>query len=115
MKARCLVLDDGETRLVIVVDNTIVSQQLWREIKRLTHRRTGIPVEHMLMSATHTRSAPPLVRANQMEPDEDYLRLFKLNIADGVQLAVNHLAPARIGWGVGQVPEFVTRTRNRWT
>ncbi len=112
LNARCLVLDDGATRLaIVVVDNTIVSQQLWREIKQLTHQRTGIPVEHMLMSATHTHSAPALVKANQMEPDQDYLRLLKVKIADGVQLAINHLAPARIGWGVGQVPEFVFNRR----
>ena len=67
LNARCLVLDDGKTRLaIVVVDNTIVSQQLWREIKQLTHQRTGIPVEHMLMSATHTHSAPA---AGQGQPD----------------------------------------------
>ena len=41
----------------------------------------------------------------------DYLRLLKLKIADGVQLAINHLVPARIGWGVGQVPEFVFKSQ----
>ena len=112
LHARCLVLDDGETRVaIVVVDNTIISQQLWLEIKHLTQQRTGIPVEHMLMSATHPHSAPATVRANQMEPDEDYLRLLKVKIADGVQRAINHLAPARIGWGVGKVPEFVVNRR----
>ncbi len=112
LKARCLVLDDGETRLaIVVVDNTIISQQLWLEIKQLTHQRTGIPVESLLMSATHTHSAPAVVKANQMEPDENYLRLLKVKIADGVQLAINHLVPARIGWGVGKVPEFVFNRR----
>ena len=112
LHARCLVLDDGQMRVaIVVVDSTIISQQLWLEIKQLTQQRTGIPVEHMLMSATHTHSAPATVRANQMEPDEDYLRLLKVKIADGVQVAINHLAPARIGRGVGKVPEFVVNRR----
>ena len=67
LHARCLVLDDGQMRVdIVVVDSTIISQQLWLEIKQLTQQRTGIPVEHMLMSATHTHSAPA---DGQSQPD----------------------------------------------
>ena len=56
LKACCLVLDDGEMRLaIVVVDNTIVSQQLWREIKQLTHQRTGIRVEHSYLEVQPER------------------------------------------------------------
>src|SRR5829696_6648012 len=59
LHARCLVLDDGKTKLAIcVVDSCLMPRDLLDEAKKIASRSTGIPVERMLVSATHTHSAP---------------------------------------------------------
>ncbi len=60
LHARTLVLDNGATRLSItVVDNISVPRRVLDEAKAIAARKSGIPVDHMLMAATHTHTAPP--------------------------------------------------------
>ena len=113
-RARCLVLDDGQTRLAIAVaDLCMVSREVLDEAKRRAHQHTNIPVENMLMSATHTHSAGAACSVFQSDPDPDYLVLLSERIADAVIRAHRNLAPARIGWGVGQEPSQVFSRRAR--
>src|SRR5687768_15088909 len=57
--ARALVLDDGSTRVaIVVVDSCMLARELLDEAKALASAATGIPTERMLISATHTHSAP---------------------------------------------------------
>jgi hypothetical protein len=54
LHARALVLDDGQTRLALVtVDSCMVPRQT-DAAKKLAREHTGLPIENMLMSATHT-------------------------------------------------------------
>jgi neutral ceramidase len=112
LHARCLVLDDGRTRLaLVVVDSCMVPREVFDEAKRLVREHTGLPLDHMLMSATHTHSAPAATGIFQSDPDAAYQKFLAGRIADGVRRAFNHLAPARIGWGVGHVPDQVFNRR----
>ncbi len=112
--ARSIVLDDGQTRLAIVVaDLCMVSRETLDEAKQRAHEYTDIPVENMLMSATHTHSAGTACSVFQSDPDEDYLAFFSERMADAVIRANNHLAPARIGWVVGEEPSEVHNRRWR--
>lgn len=115
--ARALVLDDGQTKLVIVtVDNVGVTRGVFEEAKRLVHEKTGLPKERMMMSSTHTHSAIS-ARDDQPkngkfgQPLSEYQIFVAQRIADGVRVALNNLAPARIGWGSGQVPQHVFNRR----
>ena len=59
LHARCLVLDDGATRIAIaVVDICVMPRHLIDQAKRLAREATGIPTDRMLIAATHTHSAP---------------------------------------------------------
>ena len=59
LKVRCLVLDDGSTSIALaVVDSCMVHRDVLDPAKKQASKATGIPVEHMLVSATHTHSAP---------------------------------------------------------
>src|SRR3972149_11711356 len=59
LHARCLVLDDGATRIAIaVVDICVMPRHLVDQAKRLAPGATGIPTDRMLIAATHTHSAP---------------------------------------------------------
>lgn len=114
LHARCIVLDDGEKRLaIVVVDSCMVPREVMDAAKREAAEHTGIPVEQMLVSATHTHSAPASASVFQSDADAEYQRFLSGRIADGIRRAVNNLAPARIGWGVGEVPDQVFNRRWR--
>jgi neutral ceramidase len=119
LHARCLVLDDGQTRLVFaVVDNVGILREVFDEAKRLINESTGIPREHMLMSSTHTHSATSAGGEgekrrgyNYSKPLDEYQQFLARRIADGVRVAINNLEPARIGWGAGKVPQHLFNRR----
>ena len=105
LHARALVLDNGDSRLAyVVVDSCMIRREVYDQAKRMVFEAIGLPPESMLMSATHTHSAPTAVAIFQSEPDADYLRFLTSRIADAVRRAHNNLEPARIGWGVGKAP-----------
>lgn len=112
LHARALVLDDGQTRLALVtVDNCVVPRQVFDGAKKLVHQHTGLPIENMLMSATHTHTAATATAVFESEPDTEYVLFLTRKIADSVRMALNNLEPARVGFGVGQVPQHVFNRR----
>lgn len=112
LHARCIVLDDGKTRLAIVVaDSCAIYREIFDGAKKLVHERTGFSPENILMSATHTHSAPAAVSVFQSDADKDYQRFLMLRLADAVGQAINNLAPAKIGWSSGNEPRHVFNRR----
>ena len=115
LHARCLVLDDGTTRIVLVVADSVgISREVFDDAKRIVHEHTKIPVERMLMAASHTHSATSSRPASVLKADDEfssYQRFLAHRIADGVRCAINNLEPARIGWGTVDVPEHVNNRR----
>lgn len=110
--ARSIVLDDGETRLAFVVsDLCMIYREQLDEAKQRAHEFTGIPIENMLMSATHTHSAGTACSVFQSDPDPEYLDFLSERIGDAVIRANENRAPARIGWGVGHEPSQVFNRR----
>jgi neutral ceramidase len=108
LHARCLVLDDGALRLAIAVaDSCMFPRDLLDEAKRLASERTGIPPERMLISATHTHSAPAAAGCLGTDPDEAYRALLPERLARGIELAAGKLRPARAGWGVGKSEKYL--------
>ena len=103
--ARGLVLDDGTTKLAIVVaDNLMMPRELLDRAKTLAEQATGIPVDHILISATHTHSAPSVMGALGTPSDEVYERGLPELLARAIEQAAGQLVPARVGWGVAQDP-----------
>lgn len=108
LHARCLVLDDAITRVaIVVIDSCMVPREILDEAKERASASTGIPVHRMLMSATHTHTAPAVSGTFQTEPDAGYVRFLIAKVAEGVEKAAKNLEPARIGWGVGSDPTQV--------
>jgi len=59
LHVRAIALDDGATQLAIaVVDSCYVHRDVLDDAKQRASERTGIPTSNMLVSATHTHSAP---------------------------------------------------------
>jgi neutral ceramidase len=112
LHARCLVIDNGESRIAFVVcDSCLIPREILDEAKRQIHEQTGLPEDHVLISSTHTHSAPASVGLYQSEPVKEYIPFLTTRIVDGVRCAMHNLAPARIAWGVGSAPDFVFNRR----
>jgi len=113
--AKCLVLDDGKTKLVLVAcDSLGIAREVCNAAKQIIHQKTGIPVENMLMAATHTHSSISARDVNRLVESKqlgEYQKFLVMRIADGVRRAVNNLEPARIGWGSVQEPTQVFNRR----
>src|SRR6185503_7955238 len=101
LHARCLVLDDGTTRIAIaVVDTCMMPRDLLDHAKELARRSTGIATDHMLISATHTHSAPSAMGCLGSRADPDYAKFLPSRIAEAIERAYQNLTPAKIGWAV---------------
>lgn len=115
LHARCLVLDDGTTKLVIVIcDNVGIPNEVFDAAKAELHKATEIPIANMLMASTHTHSATTargeskVIQLDELTP---YQQFLSSRIADGVRRAIGHLQPARIGWGSVLEPSEVFNRR----
>jgi hypothetical protein len=112
LHARCLVLDDGKVKTAIAVcDSCAIPREIIDEAKQLASKATGIPAERMLISATHTHTAPTVTAVFQSEPDRDYQQYLARQIARGIEKAHANRGPAKVGWGVGRDPTQVFNRR----
>ncbi len=115
LHARCLVLDDGKTKLALVVVDLlgfhyIVSHQA----RKLIEEETGIPPAKVLISAVHTHSAASALGEKHFDfPQEmdKYQAFVARRIADGVKCADNRLRPAQLGFTTAEAPEHVFNRR----
>ena len=111
LHARAIVLDDGATRLaIVVVDSCGIEARFLDEAKRLAHDATGIPTDRMLIAATHTHSAPSSWAPLGSRVDEKFTAGLIPQIARAIKQAADRLEPARIGWTVVSDPKH---THNR--
>src|ERR1041385_5203205 len=115
LHARCLVLDDGKTKLVFVVCDLLgIDRLVSDEARALIQQDLGIPKDNVLISATHTHSAcSALGKDARIVSDtmDEYQRFVSRRIVDGVKRAHNLLRPAQIGFGAAQAPEHVFNRR----
>ena len=83
----------------------MMPRELIDRAKALAREKTGIPTDRMLISATHTHSAPSAMGALGTPPDADYAAILPGRIAEAIERAAANLEPARVGWGVVDDPE----------
>jgi len=108
LHARSLVLDDGATQIAIaVVDNCVIPRPIMDDAKQRASKETGIPVDRMLISATHCHSAPSVFGVLGSDCDEEYAKFLPGKIAEAIVAAHKNLRPARVGWAVGKDPKNV--------
>ncbi len=108
LHSRAFVLDDGSTRLAIaVVDSCMISREDFDTAKSIANRATGIPVENMMISSTHTHTAPASYGCHGNDAEPQYRAYIIPRIADSIVQASRNLQPARVGWGKSDLPQFV--------
>jgi len=119
LHARCLVVDDGQTRIAFVVCDLLgLHRSVSVEARRLIEAETGIPASHVLISGTHTHSGPNAIwkpgTVREYSADmelSDYQTFLVRRIADGVHRANHLLRPAEFAYGWVDVPEHVNIRR----
>ncbi len=100
LHVRAFVLDDGKMKIAFaIVDTCMMEQSLIDEAKALAAKQCGIPVERMMVSATHTHSAPAAMSCLGTRKDRAYAEFLTPKIAEAIVAANAALQPARIGWG----------------
>ncbi|MEX2579108.1 MAG: hypothetical protein WD342_08615 [Verrucomicrobiales bacterium] len=116
LHARCLVLDDGDTTLaLVVVDLVGFHRSVSVEARRLIEESSHIPPENVVISATHTHSsgsAMGTTRYTNEQKLDDYQQFLARRIADGVRCAKNLLRPAEFAFDKVDAGDYV-RSR-RW-
>ncbi len=104
--ARCLVLDDGAIRLLIMVVDTIaINYDMQEAVKAAASKATGIPAERMLICATHTHSGGSLISGLGTQADPDYCEYLPGRLVECIERAAGNLRPARLGWAAEDHPD----------
>jgi len=115
LHTRCLVLDDGKTKLaLVVVDLLGFHYNVSQEARKFIEQETGIPATNVVISAIHNHSAASALGEKHFEfPQEmdKYQAFVARRIADGVKCAANRLRPAQVGFTTAQAPEHVFNRR----
>jgi len=111
--ARSLVLENGGERIAIcVVDTCMVDRELCDRAKAIASEKTGIPSNRILISATHTHTAPSAMRCLGCPPDPEYPEFLVPKLVESIAQAAAAVRPAEAGWTVADAGKF-TNTR-RW-
>ena len=110
--ARAIVVDDGVDRIgLVVVDSCILPRHLLDEAKNLAAQRTQLQPERIMISATHTHSAPSSIGALGTNADETYVPFLRQQLAESLVQAEQRLQPAQVGWGAVNAPQFTALRR----
>lgn len=124
LSARALVLDDGKTKVVwVVIDHLSVPRKVSAEAKEIASKATGIPVENMLVSATHTHTgvgaadefAAEIPGGPKLSDRQAKANVYRQVILDGIAQAIikahGQLRPALVGAGAQPLPGEVFNRR----
>ncbi len=113
LNARALVLDDGTTTLaMVVVDNLGAGPEVLDEAKEIAAKKTGMAVDKMLISSTHTHSGPSVgTRENAPANAIAYRRVIVDGIAESIIRAHAALRPAAVGAAAQPLPTQVFNRR----
>jgi hypothetical protein len=110
--AKALVLADGKTEIaIVVVDSCMMPRPLLDEAKALATKRTGIPSDRILISATHTHTAPSTLSCLGTKADPRYVPYLTGKIAEAIATAQKKLQPAQAGWNKVNAAEFTALRR----
>ena len=92
--AKAAVLDDGSTKVALVVCDLItLPRDTVLEARQLIEQQTGIPGGHVMISATHTHTGPSLSRGSVRDKQDggasDPARRYTMELPDRIAQAVS--------------------------
>lgn len=112
INARALVLADGQLQIaIVVVDSCMMPRPVLDQAKMLAFKRTGIRTNNILVSATHTHTAPASMGCLGTSADPRYTPYLIQKIAESIARAQKKLQPAKAGWNTRNAAEFTALRR----
>jgi hypothetical protein len=106
---RAIVLDNGETRAVLLgADLSGLGEEIWAAATPIISKEIDCPVENIIMSATHSHSARPSGPPSAGRPQNDIQSTVDI-IINAVKEAKTKLQPAQVGFGTGEAYLNVNR------
>lgn len=110
--ARAVAVSDGrETLALVVVDSCMMTRPFLDEVKALAEKQTGIPAARMLISATHTHTAPASMSCLGTDADPVYVPFLRGKIVEAIAGAQAALQPARVGFARKDAADFTAVRR----
>ena len=104
LKATAVVLDDRKQKSMLCgVDLCVMHEAVSRVVRRRVSKRTAIPVERIVVAATHTHSGPKLMNSDLLV-NQRWVRDLEDRLTTVMMLADYHRVPARVGAATVHVP-----------
>lgn len=112
LHARAIVLNDGKTIVAIAVLDTLgAPPEMLNEAKQIASKKTGIPVDRILISSTHSHSTPPSNRTEGSPGDVAYRDVLIKGLAQSIIQAFDQQQTASLGMASHDLPEEVFNRR----
>lgn len=103
----------GKKAIIMSIDHCGVKLEIANEFRSRVSQATGIPMEAVFISATHSHTAPCMRPGTNDKIELDYIEFVATRFVDAAVFAFADLKPAKMGWGIGKAPNvaFVRRFR----
>ena len=110
--AKAMVLDDGATRLALVVCDLICAPREYLDrAKEMVEEWCDIPSSNVMIACTHTHTGPATADLLDVKQEREYMEFATRRIADSVRLAAGRLRACEIGFGMGREDRLVFNRR----
>ncbi len=109
---KAISISDGEREIgLITLDLIDVPRDIVSKAKEEIFRRTGVAADYVLVSCTHTHTAPAAVAALETPDEPEYAESLVAKIADVFTVARSRRVPSEIAHASGDVHEEVHNRR----
>ncbi len=112
VNARAFYLDDGATQLaIVVVDSCMMGRVFLDDVKALAKQKLGLAPDRILISATHSHTAPASMGCLGTDADPDYVPYLRARLVEAIAAARDARQPAEAGFGSVSIPELTALRR----
>ena len=115
LEVNALAVSDGKNKVVMLsADLLLIRNEPTDAYRKRVAEETGLPLENIILSCTHTHSGPMTQKSDRNEhriKGNQYIDFLAARFCDAAKLALADLKPAKMGWAVGNAPNvsFIRR------
>ncbi len=112
LMARAVAWSDGTTNVVVVVvDSCMLPRPLLDKVKSTAAEQTGIAADHIMVSSTHTHTAPSCMGCLGTDADPTYVPFVQEKLVNVIAAAQEKMQPAEVGFGQTDASDFTALRR----
>ena len=116
LEASALALTCGQIPVLLVnIDHCGIEADICNRFRGAMSKTSGIPVENILLTSTHTHTGPMLRPIDRYVVDEnllaEYVDFLERRLCDLAVLALANRKPARMGMAVAHAPDRIAYIR----